>query len=272
MKPNTALRSALGIAGLVIATTAAASITLYQDPHFHGRSFTSDEAIANFDWRRFNFNDRASSIVVRNERWEVCEDARFRGRCMVLRPGYYPSLRAIGLDDRISSARAVGWNAWVGERRVAPVASDEYRRRDHERLFEADVTAVRAVLGPPAQRCWVERKQVVTNRGDASVPGAIAGAVIGGILGHQVGKGHGRDAATAGGAIGGAILGANIGRGASGQEVTTHDVQKCAALPPDGHVDYWDVTYYFRGREHHVQMTEPPGPTILVNAQGVPRA
>jgi uncharacterized protein YcfJ len=272
MNTNTALRSALGIATLVIATSAAANITLYQDPRFGGRAFTADRPIANFDWRRINFNDRASSIVVRNERWEVCTDADFRGHCVVLRPGNYPTLRDLGLDDRISSARSIGRDAHIDRSRYAPVASDASPRYDHEHLYEADVTAVRAVLGPPEQRCWVEREQVVENRGDASVPGAIAGAVIGGILGHQVGKGHGKDAATAGGAIGGAIIGANVGHSAGGQEVTTHDVQKCAALPPDGHVDYWDVTYYFRGQEHHVQMTEPPGPTILVDAQGVPRA
>ena len=32
-----------------------------------------------------------------------------------------------------------------------------------------------------------------------------------------------------------------------------------------------DVTYNFRGYEHHVQTTSPPGRTILVNRQGEPR-
>ena len=36
----------------------------------------------------------------------------------------------------------------------------EYRRRPNERLSEAPVTSVRAVVGPPEQRCWVERQQV----------------------------------------------------------------------------------------------------------------
>ena len=35
--------------------------------------------------------------------------------------------------------------------------------------------------------------------------------------------------------------------------------------------DYWDVTYVFLGREYRVQMTPPPGPTILVNRFGEPR-
>jgi hypothetical protein len=32
------------------------------------------------------------------------------------------------------------------------------------------------------------------------------------------------------------------------------------------------VTYNFRGREHHVQMTSPPGNKVSVNEQGEPRA
>jgi len=31
------------------------------------------------------------------------------------------------------------------------------------------------------------------------------------------------------------------------------------------------VTYNFRGYEHHVQTTTPPGATILVSADGEPR-
>jgi hypothetical protein len=36
-------------------------------------------------------------------------------------------------------------------------------------------------------------------------------------------------------------------------------------------LDYWDVTYNFRGYEHRVQTTSPPGTTVLVNEQGEPR-
>jgi hypothetical protein len=81
----------------------------------------------------------------------------------------------------------------------------EYQQRPRERLYEVPVSSVRAVVGAPEQRCWVERQQVVEDRSDAAnVPGAIAGAVIGGVLGHQIGSGRGRDVATAGGAVAGA--------------------------------------------------------------------
>jgi uncharacterized protein YcfJ len=152
---------------------------------------------------------------------------------------------------------------------AAPTAYD-YRRRENERLYEAPVTSVRAVVGPPQQRCWVERQVVDTGSPGINVPGAVVGGIVGGILGHQIGSGRGRDLATGIGAAGGAVVGANVGRDAPGT-VYTQDVQRCenvSTVPP---VDYWDVTYNFGGYEHHVQTTSPPGRTILVNAQGEPR-
>jgi uncharacterized protein YcfJ len=268
---NAIFRNALAVVGLAIATQAAAQITFYEREGFQGRSFTTEKQIGNFD--RYGFNDRASSVVVDQDRWEVCEDTRFSGRCVVLRPGRYPSLAAMGLNDRVSSVRAVSRNARIDDNRYAPapVADYDYHRRHNERLYEANVTSVRAVVGPPEQRCWVEREQVVQDRSNANVPGAIAGAIIGGILGHQVGGGSGRDLATAGGVVAGAAVGANIGRDGGGQQVTTQDVQHCASTPSQARPEYWDVTYNFRGQEHRMQMTAPPGPTVTVNRQGEPR-
>jgi uncharacterized protein YcfJ len=40
---------------------------------------------------------------------------------------------------------------------------------------------------------------------------------------------------------------------------------------PNATPAYYDVTYNFRGMEHHVQMAAPPGPTIIVNERGEPR-
>jgi uncharacterized protein YcfJ len=268
---NAILKSALAVAGVLIATQVVAQVTLYEREGFEGRSFTTERQIGNLE--RYGFNDRASSAVVARDRWEVCDDAGFRGRCVVLRPGRYPSLAALGLNDRVSSVRIVGGDARIDESRYAPApaAVYGYRRRESEQLFEANVTSVRAVVGPPEQRCWVEREQVVEERRHANVPGAIAGAVIGGILGHQIGGGRGQDLATAGGAVAGAAVGANVGRDGDGQQLTSRDVQRCASAPSQARPEFWDVTYNFQGQEHRVQLTAPPGPTVTVNGQGEPR-
>ncbi len=91
------------IAGLLTAMHAVAEVTLYEHDGFRGRTLRADRSVSNLE--RLGFNDRASSAVVRGSSWEVCEDARFQGRCVVLRPGRYSSLREMGLNDRISSVR-----------------------------------------------------------------------------------------------------------------------------------------------------------------------
>jgi len=147
----------------------------------------------------------------------------------------------------------------------------DYRRRDRERLFDVPVTSVRAVMGERGQRCWIERENVPQSRGPANMPGAIVGGVIGGILGHQIGGGSGRDIATAGGVVAGAVVGSNVGRGGAWGGGQTQDVQRCTTDTSRNTPDFWDVTYNFRGVEHSVQMTEPPGRTVTVNEQGEPR-
>ena len=249
-------------------TPGTAKIALFAQEGFAGSAFTAEDTVRNL--KREGFNDSASSaVVVGNRAWEVCDDARFNGRCMVLRPGQYPSLAAMGMNNQISSVRELERDARVEDRRYAPqpVAAPDYRRRRDERLFEANVSSVRAVVGPPEQRCWVEREQVPQGQSQVNAPGAVLGALLGGVLGHQVGGGSGKDIATAAGAIGGAVLGSRAGNNAP----ATQDVQRCQQMPSQAQPDYWDVTYTFKGEEHRIQMAAPPGRTITVNARGEPR-
>jgi uncharacterized protein YcfJ len=241
---------------------------LYENEGFGGRSFTSSDTVDNF--RNSGFNDRASSAVVMGGRWEVCLDSEFRGRCVVLQPGRYPTLTAMNMNDRISSMRLVARDIQIGDDRYAPapIAVYDNRRRDQEQLYEVTIANARAVVGPAERRCWMEPEQVTQTRGDPNVGGALAGALIGGILGHQVGGGAGKDIATAGGAIAGAYVGSNVGR--DGRN-TTQNVERCSTTPSQSSPAYWDVDYTFRGEQHHIQMTTRPGRTLMVNEQGEPR-
>lgn len=250
-----------------------ASVVFFDREGFDGRSFTTTQPVANL---RRGLNARVASAIVTGWGWEVCEDNRYRGRCVVLRPGRYQSLAAMGMDDRIASVRRVDRaqdrDDARNERNERPYGAErpayDGRRRDGERLYEAPVTSSRAVLATPGQRCWVERERVPTAIGGANIPGAIAGALIGGILGHQVGDGSGQDIATVGGVVAGAALGSQVGRaGAS----STQDVQRCENIPGGAQAAWWDVSYSFRGRDHRVQMTSPPGRTVIVNSEGEPR-
>ncbi len=266
---NLTFKLALGAAAVLCATQAAAQITLYEHDGYRGRAFTTDTQMGNF--ARNGFNDLASSVVVDRGRWEVCTDARFEGKCVVLRRGNYESLRSLGLNNRISSVRPVDQQARYDNEVPEPtaLANYDYRRRANENVYEARVTSVRAVMGPAEQRCWVEREQVTEGgRGDRNVGGAVLGAIIGGVLGHQVGSGRGNDAATVGGAVAGGLIGSNQGR--SSGATYDKDVQRCRTVA-SGAPAYWDVTYDYRGRENRIQMSYAPGATISVNRNGEPR-
>ena len=268
------LQSALAIAALAAAGHAAAQITLYEGEGFRGRAVTANDRLWNLD--RLDFNERTSSIIVDRGRWEVCEHPRFEGRCVILRRGNYPSLREFGMNNVISSVRPADNRRRVEE--VAPPVAlaepvYEWRRRPREVVYEVPVSSVHAVVGPPNQRCWIERQQVTeaVPRNEPNVGGAIIGGLVGGILGHQVGGGSGKDLATAGGAVAGAVVGSNLAnQNAGGTRVVGRDVQRCENVASTAPA-YYDVTYFYRGLEHHVQMSAPPGRTIVVNDRGEPR-
>jgi len=253
-------------AGQVVPT-----ITFYENDNYGGRTFTTRGEVDSL--QRSGFNDRASSVVVQGEGWEVCEAPAYGGRCMVLRPGNYPSLARMGLNDRISSVRTVGASDRLNDDRYAPAPLPVYdaHRRNNEKLYQANVSSVRAVVGKPEQRCWIEQQQVPQAQTNNAVPGGIGGALLGGIIGHQVGGGSGRDVATVLGALGGAVVGSQVGKNYGNQPPQTQGVKRCTTTPASAKPDYWDVTYSFRGQEHRVQMANEPGATVTVNKAGEPR-
>jgi len=265
---NNTLKFAVAAAAMGLASQAAfAQVTFYEADGWRGRAYTANSQVR--DLSRNGYNDRASSVVVERGQWEVCEDANFRGQCMVLRKGSYESLRGMGLNNRISSVRPVKMRDRYENEAPPPVAQPNYewRRRPSERIVQVPVSDVRAVVGTPEKRCWVERQQI-NEPSRPSAGGVIAGALIGGILGHQVGGGSGRDIATAGGAIAGAAVGNNV---ANRNNTSTRDVQRCENVS-NPRPEFWDVSYNYRGVRHQVQMSTPPGNTIAVNAKtGEPR-
>jgi hypothetical protein len=83
------------------------AIVLYEHDNYGGRLYGASGSVSNLN--DSGFNDRASSVIVRTGRWQICENAYFGGRCETLGPGEYPSLRAMGLNDRVSSFRELAW-------------------------------------------------------------------------------------------------------------------------------------------------------------------
>jgi hypothetical protein len=93
----------LAVTAASVAPLAAARIVLYEQEDFRGPRIVLDDAARNFDNTRFN--DRARSMVITGEVWELCSDARFRGDCRTFGPGRYRDIPDIA--GRVSSARPV---------------------------------------------------------------------------------------------------------------------------------------------------------------------
>ena len=98
----------LALAGLllVLSSAASAQLTLFEHDNFQGQRFDVRGAVENLG--NTGFNDTASSIRIRAGTWQICDDAYFRGHCVTLQPGEYPSLGRMGLNDKVSSARELG--------------------------------------------------------------------------------------------------------------------------------------------------------------------
>lgn len=99
-------RLVLAAALLVIATVASAQITIYEHENYGGRSAQLYGPTPDFGGT--GLNDRASSMVIGSGTWQFCEHAHFGGRCIVLSRGNYAALSAVGMNDRLSSARPMG--------------------------------------------------------------------------------------------------------------------------------------------------------------------
>ena len=139
---RTLLAGALLIAGASV-TASAADLTLYGRQDFRGRELRANDTIVNLD--HSGFNDRASSAVIRDGVWQLCENARFRGHCVTLGPGEYPTLRAMGLNNRVSSAREI--RDWSRDNRWGREGRDNHSAHEGRRGARAVIYSNRDFRG-----------------------------------------------------------------------------------------------------------------------------
>lgn len=117
-----------------------------------------------------------------SEQPTFCDKDDFQGRSFST-SRHVGNFAPVGFRNSASSVFVVGSDRYA----PAPLVVKYFRRRKNDRPYQADMSAVRAVVGPAEQRCWTELEPVSDGSGDARVP-----AVIGGILGHQMGGGTGQ--------------------------------------------------------------------------------
>ena len=118
----------------VTATAAAggasASVTFFEADNFVGVPFTANGAVA--DFRAYDYNDRAMSMVVEGSAVEVCADINFSGNCQVFIPGEYPSLINQGWTHTISSVRPAGYGGYGNDRRGYQGGNPQWNRNRYD--------------------------------------------------------------------------------------------------------------------------------------------
>jgi uncharacterized protein YcfJ len=183
---------------------------------------------------------------------------------------------------------------------TAQVQADE-RRVATERFTEyADVVDVQPIYKEvrtriPRQECWTEEQQVIVGyedvsrrdyrpdvrRSDSSTGNAIVGGLIGGVIGNQLGRGHSSHSRT-GATVAGAIIGSAIGNEAANgisrhrnfdrprhvetrPVYETRPVERCNRViesHAERQLQYYNVTYRYKGREFVTQLPRDPGARI----------
>ena len=81
----------------------ADQVVLYSARNYQGASHGLDKSQP--DVRVDALQAAATSAVIENGQWELCDNTYFRGQCVTLGPGKYPSLEEVGLTHGVSSAR-----------------------------------------------------------------------------------------------------------------------------------------------------------------------
>jgi Beta/Gamma crystallin len=85
------------------AASSATDIVLYASDNYAGTSHSVD--LQQADLPRETLQGMAASVVIADGDWELCGDTYFRGQCVTLGPGKYPTLKDYGLMRGASSVR-----------------------------------------------------------------------------------------------------------------------------------------------------------------------
>jgi len=203
------------------------------------------------------------------------------------------SLRAVTLGlTLVGALGTTTTSAFAGDRQqVATERFTEYAKVVNVQPIYREVR-----LSEPREQCWTEQEQHVIGyenghastgnqrqqrrRNSHSTNGALVGSLIGGVIGNQLGRGH-SSSSRAGATVAGAIIGGAIGNESHAgntrhrrQEnrhrparpiVETRPVERCKRVVESRYeqrLQYYNVTYRYKGRTFTTQMPRDPGNRI----------
>src|SRR4029079_1318476 len=107
-RTNLGLLTLIGVATLSVVTLAqpqetVSVVTVYTGANFGGQNASFSDDMATLAPAGLN-NNIASIKIAEGEKWEVCQEANYVGRCQML-SGSATDLAAIGWSGQISSLR-----------------------------------------------------------------------------------------------------------------------------------------------------------------------
>lgn len=90
-----------------------AAVSLYDGQKYGGKEFKVTKDDDNLDNRKFgvgtDFNNKTSSIIVREGTWEIFQNDGYKGKSKTLKPGRYTNAKAFGLaDNTLTGIRRIG--------------------------------------------------------------------------------------------------------------------------------------------------------------------
>jgi hypothetical protein len=281
MKNITIVQALFATSALAFAAQASAQVTFYEQEGFQGRSFSTQQRVGNLE--------RSGSTT-----GPLLGD---RGRAALgglreqpsRRPLHRAAAGPVSLAHRhgperpdLLRAAAAGERACRrGQLRAMPMVTQDFRRRHNERLYDADVTSARAVVGTPGQRCWVEREHVVQQpqqQGNLNLWRArVVGAVIGGSPGAPGRRRHGqadRYPWAAPSAVRPSVRNTDA---ITAPTTVAQDVRRCDSQPGPGHAQLLGRDLRLPRPAARMQMAVAPGahrhgqPRRRARASDVPR-
>jgi hypothetical protein len=84
-------------------------------------------------------------VIVGGGKWQLCSDANFRGYCVTLDPGEYPSLRSMNLNDKVSSVQELGGGPAPGYGTNNPWGGNTYNPSSTAKLTARDTGHCRLI-------------------------------------------------------------------------------------------------------------------------------
>jgi hypothetical protein len=137
MKRLTFAYTLVAAATLGATAAGAAEMRVFKQPNFSGDGLVIHGNAANL--ADANFQDQISSIEVRSGSWQLCTQPNFRGDCVVIGRGDYPSLEQV-LNHRIESVRQLPrYAAKYGEDRTRYAYRGDYYTDNHWDRNRADL-------------------------------------------------------------------------------------------------------------------------------------